>query len=251
MHFSLAFSDIYPTLLLFARIGPMLMVLPGFGEAHVNPRIRVLIAVLVSIIVSGLVPVPTWSVDSPAFLQTLFREIGVGLFLGLIARLWLISLQLTANIISLQMSFSNAVMFNPAMATQDSVISSGLMVTAVTLLFLTDMHHRFIEVMIDSYAHFPLAKPLVLNDFSHLVTSIIAKSFVLGVQLSIPFLILGTIFQIGLGFLNRLMPQMQIFFLAMPMQILGGMVVLAFMVGVILNAFVASYDQLYLFNRSE
>jgi len=67
----------------------------------------------------------------------------------------------------------------------------------------------------------------------------VGRGFALAVQLSAPFIAFGILFNLGLGVLSRLMPQLQVFFLAMPAAILIGMVVLAAVIGVMMTVFVS------------
>ncbi len=62
----------------------------------------------------------------------------------------------------------------------------------------------------------------IVGDIAALITNVIASSFKIGIQLSAPFLVFGLLFNLGLGVLSRLMPQMQVFFIGLPLSILLG-----------------------------
>ncbi|MGB1548273.1 MAG: flagellar biosynthetic protein FliR, partial [Alphaproteobacteria bacterium] len=64
-------------------------------------------------------------------------------------------------------------------------------------------------------------------DFAHTMTFMVAQSFVLAAEIAAPFLVIGMVFYLGLGLLGRLMPQVQVFFIAMPVQIGIGLMILA------------------------
>jgi flagellar biosynthetic protein FliR len=64
----------------------------------------------------------------------------------------------------------------------------------------------------------------------------------MGLRMSAPFIIFGLLFNLGLGVLNRLMPAMQIFFVGLPLQILGGFVLLAASVGASMTWFLGRYE---------
>ena len=84
---------------------------------------------------------------------------------------------------------------------------------------------------------------MATGDVASLATSAFAAAFRIGLQLSAPFLVFGLVFNIGLGVLARLMPQMQVYFVGVPLSILSGFlilaVVLAAMMGTFLDYFVA------------
>jgi len=77
-----------------------------------------------------------------------------------------------------------------------------------------------------------------MGDAAQHVTKIIATSFRIGIQLSAPFLVFGLLFNIGLGVLSRLMPQMQVFFIGLPLSILLGLLPLLLVIGAMMGTFV-------------
>jgi flagellar biosynthetic protein FliR len=99
-----------------------------------------------------------------------------------------------------------------------------------------------ISALDDSYALFaPGAVPLTGDMAAH-ITSIVGGAFRIGVQLSAPFLAFGLLFNLGLGILSRLMPQMQVFFVAMPLSILGGLTLLILVVGTMMVTFLGHVE---------
>jgi flagellar biosynthetic protein FliR len=76
-----------------------------------------------------------------------------------------------------------------------------------------------------------------VGDAAALITKIVAGAFRIGIQLSAPFLVFGLMFNIGLGVLSRLMPQMQVFFVALPLSILLGLMFLVLVLGAMMGVF--------------
>jgi flagellar biosynthesis protein FliR len=99
------------------------------------------------------------------------------------------------------------------------VIGNFLSVVGVVVIFASDLHHLAIMALNDSYLLFPPGDWLPLGDVSQLAVRTLAETFRLGIGLAAPFLVYGIVFNFGLGLLNRLMPQVQIFFMAMPANI--------------------------------
>jgi len=65
------------------------------------------------------------------------------------------------------------------------------------------------------------------GDVAALATRAFAGAFKIGLQLSAPFLVFGLVFNIGLGVLARLIPQMQVYFVGVPLSILIGFMIFA------------------------
>lgn len=221
-------GEVFAFLLLFTRIGAAIMVLPGYGDASVSPQIRLLLALLITALVTpalspGLPVLPTVPV---ALAALLLGELVIGLFLGLIARLLLSAIDVAGMVISFQLSLANAFMFNPTMAAQGSLVGAFLSILAVLLLFVTDLHHLMLLAVIDSYGLFVPGEMPPIGDAAEMVARLVADSFRIGVQIAAPFLVFGLVFYLGLGVLARLMPQVQVFFVGIPVQIMLGLVVL-------------------------
>lgn len=226
---SLLSAELFAFLMVFTRLSATIMVIPGIGDGFVSPRIRLMLALTMTVLVTpgladGLPPLP----QSPvAMLALLGGEILIGLVIGLIARLLLTAVDVAGQIISFNLSLANAFVFNPTMAAQGSLPGAFLTVLALVLIFAADLHHLMLRAAVDSYGVFPPGTVPPLGDLAETVTTVVARSFAIGLQMAAPFVAVGLIFYLGLGVLSRLMPQMQVFFVAIPAQIMLGFVILA------------------------
>ncbi|MEQ8968480.1 MAG: flagellar biosynthetic protein FliR [Azospirillaceae bacterium] len=226
---TLLIGEVFAFLIVFTRVAAALMVLPGIGDAFVSPRIRLVIALLfAALITPGLIDtLPAMPASVLALAVLLTGEALIGLFLGSIARLMLTAIDVAGQIISFNLSLANAFVFNPAMAAQGSLPGAFLSILAVLLIFATNLHHIMFMAIADSYGLFPAGALPPLGDMADTVTRIVAGSFAIGLQMAAPFVAVGLLFYLGLGVLARLMPQMQVFFVAIPAQIMLGFVVLS------------------------
>ena len=214
-------SDIFVFMLVFARVGTAFLLLPGFGAAYVSRRVRLGLAVAVAVVlVPTLAKVMPPLPDSPIVLVLLLGgEVVVGAFLGTVANLLAQSLQTAGMIISYQSGLANATMFNPTMGQQTSLIGTLLSTMGVLLIFVTDLHHMILRALVDSYQLFTPGAAMAVGDFSELIARTVAHSFRLAFQLATPFVVFGLLFYVGVGLMARLMPQLQVFFIALPLQI--------------------------------
>jgi flagellar biosynthesis protein FliR len=97
--------------------------------------------------------------------------------------------------------------------------------------------------MHDSYAMFMPGEAPPVGDAAQLILKVFASAFKAGIQISAPFLVFAIVFNLGLGILSRLMPQLQIFFLAMPASIMLGTLILAVSIGVMMNVFLRQFAE--------
>lgn len=229
--------------LIFCRLGALFSLLPGVGEIAVPARIRLLLSLAVTFVIVSLVPFTLESgITTPLGLSVaITKELFMGFFVGTIARLIFMLLETAGSIISMQLGLSNAMIFNPAIATQGTLTGTLLTTGCLTIMMSLDLHHEIIRGLIGTYQLLPISASLSFEDASYSLSSLVSQTFVLSLQLCAPFLIVGTMFQFSLGLLNRLMPQLQIYFIAMPLQIMGGLVILWVTIGAISSLFITHY----------
>jgi flagellar biosynthetic protein FliR len=241
-------ANIFAALLIFARIGSAMMLLPGFGEIYVPQRYRLLLAMILSVLMLPiLAPLLPALPSSPSELLLLLgAEVAVGLFIGTMTRFVLAGLETAGQVVSIQAGLSNALIFNPMQATQSAVPSALYSVLGVLLIFLTDMHHLMLRGLLDSYMIFTPGKLPPIEDLSQTIAHAAAGSFRLALEMAAPFIVLGTVFFVALGLIGRLVPQLQVLFVSQPLQIMGGLVLFAIVIaagmGWFLDAFVQQFN---------
>ena len=238
-------AQVYAAGLVFARIGAMVMLVPGLGDASVPPRIRLSFALLMSLLLTPLVaphvPVPTTLGDSAG---ALIRETLIGLMMGSILRLFLSSLTTAGEVVSIQTTLGFAQTANPAGAAPSTTISTFLALIGTVLVMTTDLHHLFFAAMFNSYKLFPFGHALMIGDAASLAVQTVAGSFALGIQLAAPVIVFSIVFNIAAGLVARAMPQFQIFFVATPLSVMLGLSVFALSLGVIGMVWTNRYREL-------
>jgi flagellar biosynthetic protein FliR len=227
-------------LLVFARIGTMIMLMPALGEVNIPTRIRLGIALALTLILlplhraayqvnlENLAPLPV----------LLVHEILVGLVLGATARVTISALTVAGSVIAQQLGLGFVTSVDPTQGQQGIVVGNLLTILGITLLFATDLHHLVIAALTDSYKIFKPGELISSGDVASLATKTFALAFKIGVQLSAPFLVFGLVFNIGLGVLARLMPQMQVYFVGAPLSILLGFLILVAVIATMMGVFV-------------
>lgn len=216
-------------MLVFARIGAMVMLLPGFGEGFIPVRVKLAIALLLTLIILPLhraaYHVDMQSVAPLAVL--LVHEIIIGVVLGATARVTLAALHVAGSIIAQQLGLGFVTSVDPTQGQQGALMGNFLTLLGIALLFATDTHYLVIAALNDSYKIFSPGELMPSGDVAALATRAFAGAFKIGLQLSAPFLVFGLVFNIGLGVLARLMPQMQVYFVGVPLSILIGFMIFA------------------------
>ena len=234
----------YALMLVIARLGALVFLLPGIGESFVSSRIRMMFLLTMAVVVSPMVIayLPPAPPSLPELFLLVFIEFMIGTFFGLVGRTLLLTLTSAGMIISFSTGLANAQVFNPSVQGQGTSISLLLSTLAIMVVMATDMHHMLILALIDSYTLFPAGAPLPIDDMSLAYTRLVADSFEMAVQLSAPFIVFSLVFFVTLGVVSRLMPQLQIFFIGLPIQMLMGFTIIIAILGTMVEVFLSYYE---------
>ena len=233
--------------LVFARVGAMVMLLPALGDEQVPARVRLAIALGLALVIMPLV-----MLQMPRTPQTLLgvggllvQEVVIGLMIGAAARLIMSALQIAGTIIGMQSGLAIAMAFDPASGVQSAVPARLLAVLAVVMIFALNLHHLLIGGIVRSYVTFSPGDGLMVADFAQLATQLVAQSCALGVQLAAPFLVYGIIFNLGLGILSRLVPTLQVFFIAQPLTMLLSFLLWFAVLALMMNLFLSRFESTF------
>ncbi|WP_127143272.1 flagellar biosynthetic protein FliR [Pelagibacterium montanilacus] len=232
----------YTFFLLFARVGTMIMLLPALGEQTIPSRLKLSFALAFAFmlypLVGGELPGPPETLAG--LVANILHEIAVGLILGGLARLLLSAAQVAGAVIAYQMGLSMAQTADPTQGgVQGAIVGNFLAFMGIALIFATDLHHMLLVGIYESYAYFPPGSPLMLGDAAEMAVRIVSGAFVVGVQMSAPLLVFGLVFYLGLGILGRLMPQIQVFFMMMPANIIIGLMLFALLLTMIMGLYMS------------
>jgi flagellar biosynthetic protein FliR len=238
-------GHVFPFMLVFTRLGAAMMLFPGIGESFVTPRIRLLFALLMSLL---LFPVLMPDLPpAPDAIASLFRLIAqealIGVFFGSFLRFLVSAIETSGAIIAVQMGLSNAMILNPTQGAQSALPSAFLSMAAVTILFMTGLDHFLLRALADTYSLFPAKATLVAGDMTQSIVHTMSSSFAVGLELAAPFLVIGLMLYVALGFVQRLVPQVQLFLVVLPLQIWGSLLLFAAVVGVMLTVWLHYFDE--------
>lgn len=232
-------------LILFARIGTMLMLLPALGEDTIPARLRLAFALVFTSVLYPLLSdvVPAMPADLGGMVGVIFHEIAVGLIIGAIVRITVMATQVAGAIVAFQTGLSGAMAADPTQqGMQSAVFASFLSFLGITLIFATDLHHMALAAIYDSYAVFAPDMPIISEDAMQLALRTVSGAFSVGVQMSAPFIVFGLVFNLGAGILARLMPALQVYFILMPANILAGLILFALLLVMMMGWYLSAFE---------
>ena len=232
--------------LIFARVGAILMTIPGIGESYVPPRVRLSLALLLSLVMWPLVAgtLPALPPTLGGMVGWIIREVLTGLAIGIILRSFMTALTTAGEIVSLQTTLSFAQTANPLQAQPGTTIASFLMLFGTVMIFATNTHHLFLAGLVGSYEAIAPMKPLIVSDFTQMAVKTLSQSFMLGVQLAAPVLVFALVFNVASGLVARVMPSFQVYFAAAPLSVILGLSIFALSLGALGTIFIDRYRRL-------
>ncbi|MFP4126678.1 MAG: flagellar biosynthetic protein FliR [Alphaproteobacteria bacterium] len=226
-------------LLVFARLGAALMILPVFGEGYVLARARLVVALALAVLLTPVLRSSLPPVDGfdARFAGLVVGEVVHGLFIGSFVRLGIMALHIAGTAFAMQMGFWAATFFNPMAGAQTPVTGNLLTAAGLMMLLVLDGHHAMLAGLVTSYEVLPPGAGPAAGDMAAGMARGSADAVVLGVQMAMPITVVAVLLYAVLGMMNRLVPSLQVLFVAMPLQILIGLAVLGLSIGGIVEAY--------------
>jgi flagellar biosynthetic protein FliR len=237
MIYELTLQEIWPYLLVGGRLLGLMSFLPGLSQGNIPYPVKIF---LTAALTSALTPVIFLaSPPSSVTLLWLGKEVAIGILWGLALKGVFSTLDLVGSITSFQMSLANVFVSNPESQQQSGLNSTFLTLMATTLLFVNHLHFVIIEAFIKSFSQTYTMDHW--HDYFALFLDIITTSFTLSITLAGPLIIVSVLIYAMAGILNRLVPQVQVFFLVQPLQLFLGFLILMLTLPLILDLFMERF----------
>lgn len=237
-------TQLYAFLLIFARMGCAFMIMPGLSDSTVPMQIRLYAAltfcfVLTPLITPLLPPIPQEPIP---FGLLVIKEMMMGIFIGLMTQIMMNAINLLGTIVAHATSLSSAFTFNPQYASQSPVITGFLSLLVVVMIFVTDLHHMLLSGLIQTYAAFPVKDALQPGDMTDTFAQALSDSFRLGLMIASPFIVVAFGVFLAMGLVARLVPQIQVFILSIPVQVLTGLLLFMTSLSAVMMFFLDEYS---------
>ena len=216
---------IWASFLVFLRIGAAVAVLPAFGEQALPMRIKLAASfAFTAVVIPATIENAEGLVREGRVLTVIGGEVIAGLVLGLFFRIFVLALQLAGSIAAQAISLSQ--LFGGTNSEPQPAFSTLLMMAGLCLAVIYGLHLRVAEGLLWSYELFPIGGSLDAGAVSEWGVDQVARCFALGFSLAGPFVLASLIYNLGLGVINKAMPQLMVAFVGAPAISLGGLVLL-------------------------
>ncbi len=228
--------------MVLTRISAFFLILPVFGWKSIPVRIKVAMTILVTVFFSMIIPVPVESkqVSVVESVLLLANEATYGLALGLIVAFVFASVKFSGRIIERQMGLAMAQILDPLSGENTQALGALLEMIFILLFLSANGHHLFLLIISRSYETFPAGS---IPTIPVLVGGIIKAGSTLlmaGLKLSAPILAAFLLLMVVLAVFARMIPEMNILFISLPMRVGMGLLMVAIFLPFI-NTFVAEF----------
>jgi len=215
-------------LMIFGRLTGLFISAPIFSSRQMPGRIKVLIIAVLSIVMASFVPVKyAVSLSTPAyFIAAWILEVFIGYSIGFVAYVLFASIQLAGQLMDMQMGFGVVNVLDPQSGTQVPLMGNFNYLLALLMYLFVNGHHYLLSALNQSYQVIPVLGTNLGSDFISLLVQLSAYMFVIAVKISAPMLIAIMITNVAMGFIARTVPQMNVFMVGMPLNIMVGFMIL-------------------------
>ena len=214
--------------IVLARVAAVVAVIPIFGHQAVPPRLRIGLAVFLSIIIFPLAPsVPeNVSLTIGQFFVALFQSVCVGLVISFFVILIFAGVQFGGEIAGFEMGFSIISVIDPLSSSRMSLITQFQYIFSLLIFLVLDGHLFLIQGLVESFRTAPLLGVHFVPASANQLIRATSNIFVIGVKISAPIMVATLLAKVGLGILARTMPQLNVFIVGFPLQIGIGLITL-------------------------
>lgn len=236
-----------PFILALCRIGGCFLVLPGLSGSRIPPQVRLflVIGIVIALFTQVSAQFEGVRLDDPMLMaRYMASETLIGLFIGFCVRYFLLALGFMGNAIGMSIGYGN--LMGPGIEEVDpqAAVSTLLTMSAILLLFMMDFHHAVIRSLIASYSVMPVDGTFSTGVILMNLTETLQESFMIVLRLGSPFIAYALVINLMVGILNKLTPQIPIYFVSLPFVIAGGLVLLYFALPTFLSLFVQGFFDL-------
>ncbi len=241
-------------LLTFIRLSGLLITMPVLSYPMITNRLRISLALVMSFVLLPVIEQSSIEITSISpLLVGVFRELIIGLMLGMGTRIIFESFSWAGAFVGRQMGIAMANVMDPTSKGQIPIVSQFWLLVVVTFFFTINGHHMLVETLYRNFETIPVGTAVISNASGRLVMNTGGIAFINAFQFSAPAIVFLLMVDTAIAFTARIMPQMNIFMVTLPLKIASGLVVLI----ISLDMFELLFDivfqgtQEYLFNTMQ
>ncbi len=231
--------------LILVRMTSLFLAAPVFSSRSVPMMFKIGMGGLISFLIFPVVEpnTPEIALDWLQVLVVVFAEIFTGVMIGFVLSFLFVGIEIAGEYIGLDMGFSMVQEIDPTFNQPLSVIARLKTNMAMLIFLLLDGHHYLIEALAYSYRTVPVGGWQLSSLAVQRIMQISAEVFVIGIKVAAPAVVTLFLTSVAMGIIARAVPQMNIFFVGIPLRMLAGFSALIFGMPLFLYVFQKLLEQ--------
>jgi len=230
-------------MLIFFRLGGIIVFAPFFNHRSFPTLVRISLTLFLSLIVSPIVTDQTFVslISIYSFFLAIFRELMIGFVIGFCAQLLFTGIQFGGELISVQMGLSTATLLDPGQNEQITVIAQLYNFFALVIFIGVGGHHLLVRSLVETFDIVPLGGFRLTGNIVSEISTFSGQIFTIGFQISAPVFVASFLTTVAMALITRAIPQINVFMIAPPFQIIIGFT----MIALSLNASIFMFQHLF------
>ena len=215
-------------LLVFVRMTGLFVVAPIFGRRNIPAYFKIGFSFFIALILVNTTAVQGAQVDENilSYVLLLIKEFMVGLSIGFISYLAFTAIYIAGEIIDMQIGFGVVNVLDPITNIQIPVTSNLYSIISLLLLLAINGHHFLIKALFDSFSSLPIGTASFDAGLADSLMEVFSAVFVTGFKIAAPIVASILITEVALGTVSRMVPQLNVFVIGMPLKIIVGILIL-------------------------
>ena len=220
-------------LLMLVRTSGIFLISPFFGSMNIPIFFRVGTALSMTVVLFPVVDglgTPYVPENLIMFALTAVEELFIGWLIGFVAYISFAAITMAGKVMDMQVGFAIVNVVDPTSGQQIPLIGSFLYNLAAIILLATNGHHMILAALVESFRAVPIAGMEGNVSLALLIANFTGTIFLTGMKIAMPITFAILLTNVGLGILSRTMPQMNIFVVGIPLQLMIGITVLSMII---------------------
>ena len=235
-------------LLMLTRCSGIFLIAPFFGSLNIPVQFRAAAAFLFAVVLFpvvdalGIVAAPSTML---AYGVAVLSELFIGWLIGFVAYVCFSAIHMAGKVMDMQVGFAVVNVMDPTSGQQIPLIGSFLYNLGIIVFLVTNGHHMIITALAESFRMVPLLTMQPNLSLSMIMVNFVNGIFLTGMKVAMPVTFAILLVNVALGILARTMPQMNIFVVGIPMQLMIGVGVLAMLLPFYVMFLGGMFDEMY------
>ena len=221
---TLPLPQIQAAVLVFIRIGAILLSAPLFGSRNVPLQLKAGLSLVLSMVIFPVVGFQeVYLISVPSLVSAMVGEVLIGVIIGFTARLLFAAVQIAGQLVGFQMGFGIVNVIDPQTSTQVSIIAQFQNIITLLIFLILDAHYWFVMALAKSFELIPPLGFCFSDSLMEAIVDLSCDMFVIAAKVAAPIIAVLLFTSVALGLIARTVPQMNVFIVGFPLKIAIGL----------------------------